>query len=323
MTTNTQVVAFENVKLPSFLKPKGSVVNAFAAAGGAGGFKIISTKASKFHVVDGDTRTLVTAPGSDDTPASNIEVVIVSSNPHKSKVFYASGYTEGSTDKPLCYSNNGVSPEADSAEPQAKKCATCAHNVFGSKITENGSKAKACADSMRLAVATPDMLNDPMMLRVPAASLGDLAKYGQKLALRGVEPQHVITRIGFDYTVAFPKLTFDVRKVSPFVTEEQFAEIEQQRDTDVVKQITGVMAMPSSGDDEPFVPPPAPKVAPAKPTAPKVEEAPKPAPKKPAPKPAVEEDDFPVAPKSKVVVEDAADVVEGMLDSEDDLEFDD
>lgn len=311
----TQIVAFESAPLPSFLKPKGAVANPFAAVAGGGGYKVVSIKGKNFHIVDGESRVLVERD--DGSPASAIEAVIIAWNPNKSKVYYKGGYVEGSTDKPLCYSNNGVSPEADATEPQSNKCATCPHNVFGSKITESGAKAKACADSLRVAIAQPDLLNDPMLLRVPAASLADLGKYGHRLAVRGAEPHHVITRISFDFTVAFPKLTFDVRKQQPFVSEEQYAEIEAQRQTDLVKQIIGVMATPSAhDDDEPFVPPPAPKVTPVV-----EEERAKPA--KPAAKKAAPADDLPAAPKGKIKVEDVADEVGAMVDSTDDLEFDD
>jgi len=216
------MVAITASKLPAHLQGKVKTQNAFASAVSVGGFPVISIKGKVFHIQRGDERTLVTK-GEEGEPASSLEAVIVAVNPNKSKVFYDSGYEEGSVAKPTCYSNDGIAPAADAEDPQAKKCAVCPHNQWGSRITDNGGKGKACADSMRLAIASPTQLNDPMLLRVPAASLKTLGQYGAQLAKRGVEPQHVVTRIGFDYNVAHPALTF---KAIRFVEEHEMEEVE-------------------------------------------------------------------------------------------------
>ena len=232
------MVAITASKLPAHLQGKLKTQNVFASAVSAGGFPVVSIKGKVFHVQRGDERTLITK-GNDDEPASSLEAVIVAVNPNKSKVFYDSGYEEGSVAKPTCYSNDGIAPAADAEDPQANKCAVCPHNQWGSRITDNGGKGKACADSMRLAIAPPGQLNDPMLLRVPAASLKTLGQYGAQLAKRGVEPQHVVTRIGFDYTVAHPALTF---KAIRFVEEDEMQEIESvlHEESETIENITGV-----------------------------------------------------------------------------------
>lgn len=236
------MVAITASKLPAHLQGKVKSTNVFAAAVSAGGFPVVSIKGKVFHVQRGDERTLITK-GADGEPAASLEAVIVAVNPNKSKVFYDQGYEEGSAAKPTCYSNDGLAPAADAEEPQAKKCATCPHNQWGSRITDNGGKGKACGDSMRLAIAPPDQLNDPMLLRVPAASLKTLGQYGAQLAKRGVEPHHVVTRIGFDYNVAHPALTF---KAVRFVEEHELAEIEAVllEEDETIGQITGTGAAP-------------------------------------------------------------------------------
>lgn len=234
---STDMVAIKASKLPAHLKGKTKAENVFAAAVGTGGFPVVSIKGKVFHVQRGDERTLVTKPGEDD-PAATLEVVIVATNPNKSKVYYGSGYEEGSSAKPDCYSNDGIAPAADAEEPQSKKCAVCPHNQWGSRITDNGGKGKACADSMRLAIAPAGQLNDPMLLRVPAATLKVLGQYGAQLAKRGVEPKHVVTKIGFDYNVAHPALTF---KAVRFVEEDELAEIETtlEEEAETIGLITG------------------------------------------------------------------------------------
>jgi hypothetical protein len=231
------MVAIAASKLPAHLQGKVKTQNVFAAAVSSGGFPVVSIKGKVFHVQRGDERVLVTK-GEDGEPAASLEAVIVAVNPNKSKVYYDHGYEEGSVAKPTCYSNDGIEPASDAETPQAKKCATCPHNQWGSRITDNGGKGKSCGDSMRLAIAPPDQINDPMLLRVPAASLKVLGAYGAQLAKRGVEPHHVVTKIGFDYNVAHPALTF---KAIRFVDEGELQEIEAvlAEEEETIGQITG------------------------------------------------------------------------------------
>jgi len=188
------------------------------------------------------------------------------------------GYVEGSVDKPTCYSNDGVAPEADAQLPQAKKCATCVHNQWGSKVSEAGKKLKACSDSRRLAVATVDTPTDPMLLRVPAASMKNLEEYGKMLAARGLPPQAVVTKVGFDYNVAYPALTF--KPVGLIGDPATLSEIKRMREEDIVLQIVGLT--PTEGtaaaeDSAEETPAAAPAPVPA-PAAKKVAAKPAPAP---------------------------------------------
>jgi len=302
------MVAITASKLPAHLQGKVKTNNVFASAVPVGGFPVISIKGKVFHVQRGDERTLITK-GEDGDPASFLETVIVAVNPNKSKVYYDSGYEEGSVAKPTCYSNDGTSPAGDAEHPQAKKCAACPHNQWGSRITDNGGKGKACGDSMRLAIAPPDQINDPMLLRVPAASLKTLGQYGQQLAKRGVEPHHVVTKIGFDYNVAHPALTF---KAVRFVEAEELEEIEAVLidEEETITQITGI-ANPNTPEVEHRAAEPAPKIE-----APKSK--PKPAPEpEPEPEPEVAAKPEPKPEPAKV---DDYDSIDEALDN---LDFDD
>ena len=309
----SQLIPFESGKLPAYLKPKGKVTNAFAALVRSG-FKVMSIKSKVFTIIDGESKKRVTKPDDEDTPASTIEVIILSANPNKSRVYYKDGYEEGSANKPDCYTNDNVAPAADSANPQSKKCATCPHAQYGSKITEAGKKSFACSESMRLAIAPAGQINDPMLLRVPPTSLKMLGKYGNDLALKGVEPHQVVTKIGFDYDVSHPALTF---RAIGFVTEGMMSDIAEARESETVGYITGITAMPPHEDEgEELVPAPAPQP-----------EKPKPAASKPAKPAVVDDDDLPTTPVAKVKVEEqskpksgvGASIDEGL----DDLEFDD
>lgn len=171
------------------------------------GFPVLSIKGKVFHIKQGGEAELVTAPGTDD-PAPSLEVVLLKANPNISKVYYPNGYVDGADEKPTCYSNNGIQPEQDSEEIQSTSCAKCPHNQWGSRITDDGRKGKACSDSRRVAVAPAGDVSNAMLLRVPAASLKPLSEYGKALNKRGVPYQAVITKLSFDHTVAHPLLKF-------------------------------------------------------------------------------------------------------------------
>lgn len=310
---STQVTPFENTQVPAFLKAKGKVSNMFGALARVG-YKVLSIKSKVFTIVDGDTRTLVTKADDPDSPAANLEVVIIAANPNKSRVYYKGGYDEGAAMKPDCYSNDNTAPAADAANPQSKKCAVCPHAQYGSKITESGKKSFACSESCRIAVAPAGQLNDVMMLRVPATSLKPLVAYGADLALKGVEPQNVVTRIGFDYTVSHPALTF---KALRFVTEDMNVEIETLRESEQTQYITGTKALPAREElESPEGEATAPEAE--KPVAPKPEK-----PKAAKPAPVASDDDLPKAPRVEVKVEASVAAEAAVASSVDDLDFDD
>lgn len=229
----SQIIPFEKANIPARFAQMFPVEKLGTVSGG---FPIISIKGKIFTRHSGDEAEIIKKPGEDD-PASSINVVILKQNPADSKVYYKGNYTEGSDEKPLCYSNNGVSPEADSVEPQSKTCAVCPHNQWGSRITDNGGKGKACADSRRIAVAALGMINDPMLIRVPAASLKALGQYGDSLAKRQVPYQLAVTKIGFDYTVAHPALTF---KAEGLVDEATADQIVDTLNESVIDRILGL-----------------------------------------------------------------------------------
>ena len=289
----SNLIPFDSAKLPASIAKAFSISFDDFSTGQKGGFPVISIKGKVFHIKRGDEKTLVTKPDGDGEPAASLEVIVLKTHPGVAKTYYSKGFSEGSVEKPDCYSNDGAAPAADAQSPQAKKCAACPHNQWGSKITEDGKKGKSCADVKRLAVAPAGQINDPMLLRVPAASLKTWDQYVDLLKKRGVPPPAVVTKVGFDYTVAHPALTF---KPVGFIDEAMAVEVKEVLDTDVVQNIIGgapTAAEVDNGDD-------APKAA-AKP-APVEEEAPAPAPKKSAKLAAVVEE-AEAAPKAKVKVE--------------------
>ncbi len=306
-------------KLPAYLKQVDvASLNSDLTSHAGGGFPSISIKGKVFAVVRDGEREVLRNPKDPESAATSLDVVLLKANKGTSKVFYLKGYDKDSSEgqKPDCYSNDGIEPAADSQNKQAKKCATCPHNQWGSRISEKGAtKGKACNDTVRMAVAAAGMLNDPMLLRVPPASIRALGEYGQTLAKRGVAYNMVVTKVAFDMDAESPKLTF---KPVGFLDDAAYAEVQETIGSSIVDNILGasfnvVEAAPAEkpevAEEEPA---PAPKPTPvAKPKPapvavepepePEPEEAPAPVAKpkpaakaapKPAAKPAPAEDDF-------------------------------
>lgn len=278
----SNLVPFENAPLPAHLAAFAAAADDDLSQGVGIGFPIMSIKGKVWTLTRGKTKEVLL--NSEGDPRGSIEVVIIKGNRALSKVYYKDGYKEGSADKPTCYSNDNVAPALDAASPQSAKCETCKHNMWGSRIGDNGMKGKACSDSRRLAIAAPDMLNDPMLLRVPAASLKPLMEYNEGLIKRGAKYPMVVTKLSFDPAAASPKLVF---KPVSFVSADQLKQIEETAASSVVHKILGEgLGLVSEAAEDVFE-----QAAPA--AAPKVVAAPvkEAAPAKPAPTVALDEDD--------------------------------
>ena len=271
----------DDMKLPAALAALGSDED--WGSGIVGGFPVISLEGKRFTIMRGDTSELITRPDDPDEPAGSIEVVILRTHKGVAKTYYVKKYTPGSAEKPDCYSNDGVTPAADAENPQARACATCPHNQWGSRITEEGKKAKSCSDVKRLAVATADQLDDPMLLRLPATSLKIWDQYVGMLNKKGgIKPAQVVTKIAFDKDVTHQQFTF---KPVALINASMAAQVASVREDPVVLNIIG--SGPDAGSPESEQPAPALPVMEDKPAAkpaPKVvaaKEEPKPAAKAP------------------------------------------
>jgi hypothetical protein len=174
-----------------------------------------------------------------DGAANSIEVVLVKASPVIGKTFYKHGYQMGSNAAPDCYSNDGVAPDANVPDRQNPICKICKNNVFGSGPNGRG---KACADSKRVVVVpVDDMLNEayggPMLLRVPPASLQNMAAFGDKLKQVGYPPYAVATRISFDVKVTHPQLVFQAVRA---LNDDEAKFVLELRDDERVDRILAV-----------------------------------------------------------------------------------
>lgn len=244
-------------KLPSFLA--GAAINNDLTAHASTTFPVISIKGKVFTIVRDGDRKVIPNPKDPESPSHFIDVVLVKASPNTAKAYYDTEFRDGEDSKPRCFSNDGKYPDASIAQPCCKSCAACPFNRFGSA---RQGKGKACSDSIRIAVAPAGMLDDPLMIKVPATSMKALGEYGRTLARYKIPYQAAITRISFDTATPTPKLVFSLQG---YVDEGTYRQAMEESETEIVKAIIGEPSEIRQAEAQP-VPAPAPvTAAPAKP----------------------------------------------------------
>lgn len=240
-----ELAVLEGKAAKALAKAFGDEINDDLSAGVSGGFGVLSFRGSKWRVKHGGEEIPLT--DSEGDPVSSLRVVLVKANPHVSKNFYGAQYEEGAADQPDCFSIDGVKPDPSVVSPVNDACATCPKNVFGSRITDSGKKAKACSDNRRVAVIPEgDFANErfggPMLLRVPPTSLATLAKYGRQFKGTGHRYNTVVTRISFDMETSYPHLLF--KAVRPLTEDEGTELMTLLGDTEFAAKIEAILAQP-------------------------------------------------------------------------------
>lgn len=225
-------------------------------AGSSGG-KQISIKGGVWRMVVGGEEVA-------KNEERSMNIVVISAGKGVSRTFYADKYEEGKDIKPACWSAEGVVPNEEVPNPQAKTCATCTQNIEGS----GEGKSRACRYSKRLAVALEnDVGGNIYRLSVPAKSYfgkadGDkmpLQAYGKFLSGHGIPITGVVTEARFDTSEAVPVLKF--RAVRPLAREEWELAKAQSLTEDATQAVEFKM-VPSKVDNKQAALPPAFKDAP-------------------------------------------------------------
>jgi len=213
-------------KMPAFFKNVELDETTKALAGGSGGGgRRISIKGAVFRmIVDGKQ------VAENEDRAMNI--VVVAAAPHVNRQYYKATFEEGAITAPDCWSPDGKTPSAKSANKQSNSCDTCPQNIAGSGQGES----RACRYQQRLAVVLEGEIGGPVyQLALPATSLfgkGEpnnvkmpLQAYARFLAQNGAPITGVVTEMRFDTKAATPKLTF---KATRALTEEEYNIVQEQ-----------------------------------------------------------------------------------------------
>ena len=140
------------------------------------------------------TGLLLDASNPDDEPVQELQGVIIFGA--KYKAWYKDKYDKENKMPPNCFSHTGRTPDADSAEPQAKACKGCPKNEFETADVGTG---KACRDMRRLFILVNYKPGEepimPMQLNVTPTSLKAFDEYLSRLVMYGYQYDEVQTKI--------------------------------------------------------------------------------------------------------------------------------
>lgn len=159
-------------------------------------------------------------------PVQSVTLVVVGLNKARSRSYYEGAYEDGKNAAPICYSADGVTPDASVKAPQSPTCASCAWSVKGSKITESNKQTTACSPFKRVAVVPSQRIDSHpvLLLRMAQTSVWDKDadgkdgyyawdQYVDMLRARGaIHTALVETRVKFDHNVPYPKLLFKAER---------------------------------------------------------------------------------------------------------------
>jgi hypothetical protein len=138
---------------------------------------------------------------------------------------------------PVCWSNDGVTSSPNGSERQSEKCNVCPQAIKGSRQTDQGKPAAACAVHRNLAIVpkSRDLSTAPVLrLKIPQTSDFDglnkeaqakgmfaFTNYLNFLKSKSVPFTYSLTtKIRFDNTKSYPKLWFSPGR---WLTEEEMA----------------------------------------------------------------------------------------------------
>lgn len=177
--------------LPSYINPSANrgVAQRALANAPISSPPYLSIKGNRFTLVDaaGNTRQFQTLYA---------DVVVVDVNDHLSKLYFPDAYVEGDASPPLCWSDNGVAPSRNAGQPQAPTCSSCKWGEWGSKISNMGSRIKACSDLQKIGLIVPGLPGQEFLLRIPPNSLKNWGGYLATFRY-GYDISDVVTRLTF------------------------------------------------------------------------------------------------------------------------------
>lgn len=298
MNAVTAVTLFDNAGLPAHLADLNETTNIEIR-------DIVDTlsfRGKVWRINVGGVETI--ARNREQEPVASLNMIVLDYNKARSRALYPK-YVEGQSKPPICWSNDGITPDNDVQTKQNDACATCPQSQKGSKVNDDGQPGVACAQFKR-AVVVPaiDPTFAPLLLKIPQTSMWDkdnkdneargcysFDQYMEMLKRQGVNnTAAVITKFSFDARTSYPKLLFAAAMWLP--PEKAAAVKEQLTKTDLIEKMLRIVdvstAAPVAPAPEEFEqpaplgaapPPAAPAPVAAAPVAPVAPAAPKPAPR--------------------------------------------
>lgn len=226
----------------------------------------------------------------DLVPLSVMRVVILDYNERRGRRYYAGDYNPDKKAAPACWSDDGLTPHESVKEPPCGvggSCKTCPMSAKNSKVNAFGKGVAACAEHRVIVVVPANDLDFPP-LRMQLAVTSDWDTQSPDLVDQGwrafknyvtyLKQQDtpsttmLVTKMRFDPNVAYPKVLFSYDR---WLDEAEWRKAEAVAQSDAVKSLLKGVWTPNGVDGAKI----------AEKTAEVVEF------KKPAPKPALDDDD--------------------------------
>lgn len=279
----------------------------------------------------------------DDEPLQTMKVIILDYAKRRGRAYYEGAYDPAKPGTPICWSDNGETPDAGVPTPQGKTCKTCPMSVKGSRVTDQGKAIAACSQHRMLAVIPAHKLDfTPLRCKIAITSDYDkqspeleqkgwyaFQQYVDLLRSRGVtHTAALVTKLKFDPRTAYPKLIFSPER---WLTQEEIDQIIPVTKSEAVAQLlagtytpAGVDGVKIDDDDDvlfespPAAPAPAPQAEAKKSGRPRATPKPEPV-APPAPLAGLDDDDdtlvvATVAPQTPPKVSAKTDVPDDVAD---------
>jgi len=195
------------------------------------GYSVVSVDGKQFKLHHaGEDYMLLDDNGG---PAQTFDFVILRGGQGRSHTYYKQNYDNKRRGRPDCQSTDGIAPD-DSVPPydpetksgkQSDRCDTCQHHEW--KMQPNGKTGRACADSLRISAypgsqkmierAIGRRIDEPILFRVPAASMKGLVEYMALVKARfpKVASYGYLTRAKMRQDVPHPQFIYQIAEWLP------------------------------------------------------------------------------------------------------------
>jgi hypothetical protein len=189
--------------------------------------------------IDGSKRPLMrTNADGEEELIQTLDIVIIAYNENRGRAYYGGrAYDPNQESAPDCWSNDGITSSPSSTARQSEKCNVCPQAVKGSRQTDQGKAAAACAVHRNLAIVpkSRDLGAAPLLrLKIPQTSDFDglnkeaqakgmfaFTNYLNFLKSKSVPFTYSLTtKLRFDNTKSYPKLWFSPGR---WLSEEEAA----------------------------------------------------------------------------------------------------
>ena len=183
----------------------------------------------------------------------DLNVIIVNAAPKVGRIFYAKAWSpDADPTAPDCFSNDGRTPDAKAANPQASSCDDCPNNIKGS----GQGNSKACRYSRRIAVVLEQDFGTSLEGEVYQMNLASKSLFGEStngthtfenyskyLSSNGKSIDFVVTRISFNENNDNQSVLFSPAR---YINRKEFDVVQKVSNTEQTKAL--VVMTPSQAD---------------------------------------------------------------------------